>query len=110
MDPLSWLLCLLFFLVLVQAFHLITRRKGRTDKLPPGPASIPIFGNLFHLGNKNLPWIAISDKNAALDVGWSYSFDWKLEDGVTPERLYMEDKYGLVLHKAQPLRAIPIST
>ncbi|XWS38462.1 hypothetical protein CRYUN_Cryun19dG0133400 [Craigia yunnanensis] len=51
MDPLSWLLCLLLFLVLIQAFHLNTRRKGRTDRLPPGPASIPIFGNLFQIGN-----------------------------------------------------------
>ncbi|XP_022737737.1 geraniol 8-hydroxylase-like [Durio zibethinus] len=52
MDFLSWLQCLLFFLVLIQALRSITRRKGRTDKLPPGPAIIPIFGNLFLLGEK----------------------------------------------------------
>ncbi|XVF10721.1 hypothetical protein REPUB_Repub07fG0206900 [Reevesia pubescens] len=52
MDFLSWLLCLLFFIVWVQAFNLITRRKGRTYQLPPGPPTIPIFGNLFQLSDK----------------------------------------------------------
>jgi hypothetical protein len=37
------------------------------------------------------------------------SFDWKLADGVTPENLNMDDKFGLTLLKAQPLRAIPIT-
>lgn len=41
--------------------------------------------------------------------GLIHSFDWKLEDGVTPETLDMEDKFGLVVYKARPLRAIPIS-
>ncbi|GKV41796.1 hypothetical protein SLEP1_g49288 [Rubroshorea leprosula] len=35
-------------------------------------------------------------------------FDWKLEDGVTPESMNMEEKFGLMLQKADPLRAIPI--
>ena len=37
------------------------------------------------------------------------SFDWKLEDGMTPDDIYMEDKFGLAMEKAQPLRAIPVS-
>ncbi|OMO80995.1 Cytochrome P450 [Corchorus olitorius] len=49
MDALSGFFCLVFFLVLVQALYSIT---GRTKKLPPGPPAIPIFGNLFQVGDK----------------------------------------------------------
>ncbi|KAL6313274.1 hypothetical protein AAG906_016153 [Vitis piasezkii] len=36
-----------------------------------------------------------------------HSYDWKLEDGVTPENMNMEEKFGVTLQKAQPLRALP---
>ncbi|XP_021901787.1 geraniol 8-hydroxylase-like [Carica papaya] len=36
-----------------------------------------------------------------------HSFDWKLEEGLTPLGTDMEEKFGLTLHKAQPLLAIP---
>ncbi|CAH2057554.1 unnamed protein product, partial [Thlaspi arvense] len=36
------------------------------------------------------------------------SFDWKLEGGIAPADLDMEEKFGITLQKAQPLRAIPI--
>ncbi|BBG96399.1 cytochrome P450, family 76, subfamily C, polypeptide 4 [Prunus dulcis] len=35
------------------------------------------------------------------------SFEWKLEDGVLPETLNMEEKFGLTLQMAHPLRAVP---
>ncbi|KAJ4723958.1 putative Cytochrome P450 [Melia azedarach] len=35
------------------------------------------------------------------------SFDWKLEDGVTPENMDMEEKFGMTLQKAKPLRIVP---
>ncbi|XP_008222072.2 PREDICTED: geraniol 8-hydroxylase-like [Prunus mume] len=37
------------------------------------------------------------------------SFEWKLEDGVLPETLNMEEKFGLTLQMAHPLRAVPKS-
>ncbi|MBA0554602.1 hypothetical protein Golob_013697, partial [Gossypium lobatum] len=48
MDTFSWLVCLVLLLVLFQ----ISRKLGRTNRLPPGPPEIPIFGNLFQLGGK----------------------------------------------------------
>ncbi|GMH26616.1 hypothetical protein Nepgr_028459 [Nepenthes gracilis] len=36
------------------------------------------------------------------------SFEWKLEDGISPEGMDMDEKFGFVVAKAQPLRVIPI--
>ncbi|KAI4371960.1 hypothetical protein MLD38_010249 [Melastoma candidum] len=35
------------------------------------------------------------------------NFDWKLEDGITPENINMDEHFGLTVQKAQPLKAIP---
>ncbi|PHT28283.1 Geraniol 8-hydroxylase [Capsicum baccatum] len=35
------------------------------------------------------------------------SFNWKLEADIEPKDLDMEEKFGLTLAKAHPLRAIP---
>ncbi|KAF3657546.1 Geraniol 8-hydroxylase [Capsicum annuum] len=35
------------------------------------------------------------------------SFNWKLEGGIRPKDLDMEEKFGITLGKAHPLRAIP---
>ncbi|XAR70379.1 Geraniol 8-hydroxylase [Bertholletia excelsa] len=37
------------------------------------------------------------------------SFDWRLEDGVLPEDLEVEEVFGLTLRKAHPLKLIPVS-
>ncbi|KAL6190558.1 hypothetical protein ACLB2K_036952 [Fragaria x ananassa] len=34
-------------------------------------------------------------------------FDWKLEDGVLPETMNLEDKFSISLQMAQPLKAVP---
>lgn len=36
-----------------------------------------------------------------------HSFDWKLEDGVESKTMKMEDKFGITMQIAQPLRAVP---
>lgn len=38
------------------------------------------------------------------------NFDWKLEDGVVAETMNMEEKFGITLQKAQPLRAVPMQS
>ncbi|XP_077245708.1 geraniol 8-hydroxylase-like [Tasmannia lanceolata] len=37
-----------------------------------------------------------------------HSFSWKLPDGMTPEDMDMQHKFGVTLQRAVPLRAIPI--
>ncbi|MED6196697.1 hypothetical protein PIB30_049831 [Stylosanthes scabra] len=38
-----------------------------------------------------------------------FEYDWKLPNEVNPEEMDMSEKYGITLHKAQPLQVIPIS-
>jgi cytochrome P450 len=37
-----------------------------------------------------------------------HTFDWKLEDGVKREDMNMEEKFGITLQRAHPLRAVPL--
>ncbi|XP_038687187.1 LOW QUALITY PROTEIN: geraniol 8-hydroxylase-like [Tripterygium wilfordii] len=63
----------------------------------------------FGAGRRVCPGLPLAIHMLHLMLGsLIHSFDWKLEDGVTPETMNMEDKFGLTLQKAQPLRAIPI--
>ena len=36
-----------------------------------------------------------------------HHFDWQLEGNVTPETMDMKEKWGLVMLKSQPLKAVP---
>ena len=70
-----------------QNFELIPFGAGR--RICPG---LPLATRMVHLMLASL----------------IHSCDWKLEDGMTPENMNMEDRFGITLQKAQPLKAIPI--
>nr|WNH14548.1 G10H [Betula platyphylla] len=72
--------------------------KGRNFELIP-------FGS----GRRICPGLPLAIRMLHLMLGsLVHTFDWKLEDGVKREDMSMEDKFGLSLHFAHPLRAVPI--
>ena len=72
--------------------------KGRNFELIP-----------FGAGRRICPGLPLAIRMLHLMLGsLIHTFDWKLEDGFKPEDMSMEDKFGLTLQMAQPLRAIPI--
>ncbi|XP_059643246.1 geraniol 8-hydroxylase-like [Cornus florida] len=72
--------------------------RGRNFELLP-------FGS----GRRICPGMPLAIRMVHLMLGSLINlFDWKLEDGITPEDLNMEEKFGFTLQKAQPLLAIPI--
>lgn len=64
----------------------------------------------FGSGRRMCPGLALVDRMLHLTVAsLIHNFDWKLEAGVKPEELDTSEKFGLSLHKAVPLKAIPIN-
>ncbi|KAH7852690.1 hypothetical protein Vadar_027939 [Vaccinium darrowii] len=62
----------------------------------------------FGAGRRICPGLPLAIRMVPVVLGSLInSFDWKLEGGIAPEELDMEDKFGITLQKAQPLRAIP---
>ncbi|KAL5552152.1 hypothetical protein UlMin_002328 [Ulmus minor] len=71
--------------------------KGRNFELLP-------FGG----GRRICPGLPLVMRILHLVLGtFIHSFDWKLENGIKPEEVDMEDKFGLTLEMAHPLRAVP---
>ncbi|KAK9938451.1 hypothetical protein M0R45_015185 [Rubus argutus] len=74
---------------------------------------IDVMGKNFELipfggGRRICPGLPLAMRMLHLMLGSLINcFDWKLEDGVVPETMHMEDKFGLTLQMAQPLKAVP---
>ncbi|ONI30085.1 hypothetical protein PRUPE_1G230300, partial [Prunus persica] len=76
---------------------------------------IDVTGQNFELipfggGRRICPGLPLAMRMLNLMLGLLInSFDnWKLEDGVVPEKMNMEEKFGLSLRMAHPLIAVPI--
>ena len=71
--------------------------KGRNFELIP-----------FGAGRRICPGLPLAIRMLHLMLGSLIkSFDWKLESKVTTENMDMEEKFGITLQKAQPLRVVP---
>lgn len=72
--------------------------KGRNFELIP-------FGG----GRRICPALLLALRMLHLMLGSLVNtFDWKLEDGVRREDMKMEEKFGITLQMAHPLKAVPI--
>lgn len=72
--------------------------KGRNFELAP-----------FGAGRRICPGMMLAIRMLLLMLGSLInSFDWKLEDGMKTEDVDMDEKFGITLQKAQPLRVVPV--
>ncbi|XP_061354583.1 geraniol 8-hydroxylase-like [Gastrolobium bilobum] len=72
--------------------------KGQNFELAP-------FGS----GRRICPGMLLAMRMLLLMLGSLLSsFNWKLEDGMKVEDMDMDDKFGITLQKAQPLRVVPV--
>nr|WET52779.1 cytochrome P450 76B128 [Ajuga reptans] len=64
----------------------------------------------FGAGRRICPGLPLAVRMVPVMLGSLLnSFDWKLDGGIGPKELDMEEKFGITLQKAQPLRAVPIA-
>ncbi|CAI9766824.1 unnamed protein product [Fraxinus pennsylvanica] len=62
----------------------------------------------FGAGRRICPGLPLAIRMVPVMLGsLSNSFDWKLEGGIAPKGLNMEEKFGITFQKANPLRAVP---
>ncbi|KAL0866878.1 hypothetical protein Bca101_045996 [Brassica carinata] len=63
----------------------------------------------FGAGRRICPGMSVAMKTVPLILAsLLHSFQWKLQDGVLPEDLDMDESFGLTLHKTNPLYAVPV--
>ncbi|KAK1358830.1 Geraniol 8-hydroxylase [Heracleum sosnowskyi] len=95
---------------------------GRDPKLWINPLSfqperfmdsqVDINGHYYELipfgaGRRICPGMSLAMRMVPVMVGSLINcFDWKLEGGILPEKLDMEEKFGITLAKLHPLRAV----
>ncbi|KAL0287994.1 UNVERIFIED_CONTAM: cytochrome [Sesamum radiatum] len=73
--------------------------KGHDFELTP-------FGG----GRRICPGVPLAQRMLYVTVAsLVHNFDWKLEPGITPEDVDLNEKFGLSLQKAVPLKAVPPS-
>ncbi|KAK4855582.1 hypothetical protein QYF36_008721 [Acer negundo] len=64
----------------------------------------------FGAGRRICPGLPLAMRMLYLMLGTLInSFDWKLEGGLKPEKMDMDDKFGITIQRAQPLHAIPVA-
>ena len=72
--------------------------KGRNFELAP-----------YGAGRRICPGLLLANRMLLLMLGSLInSFDWKLEQGIETQDIDMDDKFGITLQKAQPLRIVPL--
>uniref|UniRef100_A0A7N2N1C4 Cytochrome P450 n=1 Tax=Quercus lobata TaxID=97700 RepID=A0A7N2N1C4_QUELO len=72
-------------------------------------ADVEIQGFTVPKGRRMCPGLPLVLRMLHLMLGSLIrTFDWKVEGGFKPKDIYFEEKFGLTLQKAKPLRAIPI--
>ncbi|KAH1068287.1 hypothetical protein GLYMA_03G021200v4 [Glycine max] len=63
----------------------------------------------FGAGRRICPGLPLASRTVHIVLAsLLYNYNWKLTDGQKPEDMDMSEKYGITLHKAQPLLVIPI--
>ncbi|XP_050266103.1 geraniol 8-hydroxylase-like [Quercus robur] len=63
----------------------------------------------FGGGRRTCPGLLLAIRMLHLMLGsLMQAFNWKLEDGVNTVDMDMDDKFGITLQRAHPLRAVPI--
>ncbi|KAL2319827.1 hypothetical protein Fmac_028796 [Flemingia macrophylla] len=87
----------------------------RPERFLPGgeKADVDVKGNNFEVipfgaGRRICVGVSLGVKVVQLIVATlAHAFDWELENGIDPEKLNMEEAYGLTLQRAVPLSAFP---
>ncbi|KAI6702227.1 hypothetical protein NL676_011363 [Syzygium grande] len=77
-------------------------------------SDIDLRGQNFELipfggGRRICPGLPLAMRMLHLMLGSLINaFNWRLEDGVTPGKMNMEDKYGITVQRAQPVKAVAV--